>query len=960
MMSEGHSSQTEVKMEQESSDWPRRYGVGLLIAALAIAIRSLIDEALPGSPLLFFPLPVVLAAWYGGFGPGLLVTLTSSLFVGFFLMEPTGPSTLLQADVDDLVLYLVEATFLSWLVGAFRASRRDQTRALGALEEELARRTVAEESVRKSEAEFRMMFDLAYAGMAEVDITNGRFLRVNGRYCEITGYSEEELLQRTTLSLNHPDENREDRIRIGRLFSGEVDRYTVEKRFIHKDGAVIWVTVDAALLRDESGRPYRAVGVVQDITARKRAEEELRQSREEIHLHLAQLRTIYETAPVGLAFVDTDLRFARVNGKMAALCGGAAADLVGKRPRDVVPGDFAGPVEAALQRVLASGEPVHNEKVIGRTHDGAEDDRHWLVNCHTVRDERGAILGINTVVQDISEFQKIEEALRRSEHRFRIIFEAAPVAIMEQDYSKVKVALDRLVASGVGDLERYIEEHPEFVEEAIGLVEICDANPAALKLIGAAEKRDVLGPLTRFLKPDDTPGFSRELLAVVRGESQLSFETVRSTLQGGEIDVLTTIALPAATGSYESVLVSSIDISERARSQRELLVAKEAAEEANRMKSVFLANMSHEIRTPLTSILGFAGLLKKQVSGKGRLHADRIEKSGVRLSETLDAVLTLARLEAGRARIMLDELRVAHEVREIAALYQAEAAAKGLTLVVLVEPAARTVRSHLDRGAFTSVVQNLISNAIKFTDDGEVRVSVGVDRGGTEDARVRVEVTDTGRGISKAFLPRLFEPFTQESEGLTRTHGGTGLGLSIAKQLAEKMGGHIDVESEPGRGSRFTVSFPAVVGSGTDSDDEVCPPPAETASRRHVVLVEDDHDTRELLGLLLADRYDCTVFATGTEALMRLQGEAAEGRSAFDLMIADINLGEGPSGVDLLHYVRSTPEYADRPIIALTALALPGDSDRLLGEGFDAYVSKPFSADELLDVVSHALTNGEA
>ncbi|HET6567743.1 MAG TPA: HAMP domain-containing sensor histidine kinase [Rhodothermales bacterium] len=246
--------------------------------------------------------------------------------------------------------------------------------------------------------------------------------------------------------------------------------------------------------------------------------------------------------------------------------------------------------------------------------------------------------------------------------------------------------------------------------------------------------------------------------------------------------------------------------------------AREEVLGAVEMKSIFLANMSHEIRTPLTGILGCASILTRTLEGKPRSYAERIERSAKRLTETLNAVLTLAHLESGRVAMHLESLEIAAETAEIVRIYKPEATRKNLSLSLETAPGAFGAHAMLDRGALKGILQKLIGNAIKFTERGGVTVRISVEdavssvpnaNGRTaSERRVVIRVADTGIGISEAFIARIFHPFTQESTGLERTHEGSGLGLCIAHQFAEHMRGSLRVESTKGRGSVFTVSFP--------------------------------------------------------------------------------------------------------------------------------------------------------
>jgi signal transduction histidine kinase len=246
-----------------------------------------------------------------------------------------------------------------------------------------------------------------------------------------------------------------------------------------------------------------------------------------------------------------------------------------------------------------------------------------------------------------------------------------------------------------------------------------------------------------------------------------------------------------------------IDITERTQFERQLVEAKNAAEEMARLKSAFLANMSHEVRTPLTAIMGFAAVLAEELSGEQRELLEIIKHSSERLLETLNSVLDLARLEANALEVDPKPLELEEELLAAARLYRPLAQKKGLAFKM--EMPRREMRAQLDRVCLHRVLSNLLSNAVKFTDAGEVRLALR-----PVGSEVQIEVSDTGIGIDEAFLPHLFEEFKQESTGLARTHTGSGLGLAITRHLVERMHGRIEVASSKDKGSTFTVTFPAM------------------------------------------------------------------------------------------------------------------------------------------------------
>lgn len=252
------------------------------------------------------------------------------------------------------------------------------------------------------------------------------------------------------------------------------------------------------------------------------------------------------------------------------------------------------------------------------------------------------------------------------------------------------------------------------------------------------------------------------------------------------------------------------DITERKHFEAALIAAKEQAEELARLKSAFLTNMSHEIRTPITAIMGYAQVLSEEVGEKHQEFVDYINENGKRLLNTLNAILDLSKLQSDAMELHVEPVDLAEAARSAVNLFAPMAAKKDIAL--RSELSADAAEALLDRAAVDRILSNLVGNAIKFTEEGEVVVQVGVERGG-----VRLTVRDTGIGISEDFIPHLFDDFKQESTGLARSHEGSGLGLAITRQLVEAMGGMITVESQQGEGSAFTVAFPstASVEGGT-------------------------------------------------------------------------------------------------------------------------------------------------
>ena len=410
---------------------------------------------------------------------------------------------------------------------------------------------------------------------------------------------------------------------------------------------------------------------------------------------------------------------------------------------------------------------------------------------------------------------------------------------------------------------------------------------------------------------------------------------------------LAILVVASATGRLRDyrVRISQIEL-ETQRRQLELeREAREKVEELLKLKSAFLNNMSHELRTPLTGILGFAEILAEEIQDERREFAERIVSSGMRLQETLNSILDLAQLEGGSLELDAERLNVADEVRTSAGRYSRAAERKGLELRIRTPHA--PVESELDKASLQRIVKSLVDNAVKFTNEGFVSVDVTAD-----ESRTYVHVRDTGIGISETFLPHMFSEFRQESMGTSRSYEGSGLGLSITKRLVELMGGCISVESKRGEGSTFTVSFPRVGHAVIEvATRHVTTEPSSGESNiwNRVLVLDDNVDTLALTQHQLRDRFLVDTAADVDTALATARGKR------FDALVLDINLGGGHDGIDVLHALREMDAYRDVPVVALTAYAMPADRERFLNAGFDAYLSKPFTKQEITDTLDRLL-----
>jgi len=412
--------------------------------------------------------------------------------------------------------------------------------------------------------------------------------------------------------------------------------------------------------------------------------------------------------------------------------------------------------------------------------------------------------------------------------------------------------------------------------------------------------------------------------------------------------------------SYDSVEQKVIERTAQLEAQRkELERAKFAAEAANRAKSDFLANMSHEIRTPLTAMLGFAeNLLDAALSPRERDEAIRtIRRSSDHLLQIVNDVLDISRIEAGAVVVEKVSCPIVQVLSELESLMRPRATAKGLEFAIVTT--GRLPESiHSDPTRLRQILLNLVGNAIKFTDSGSVEVHVQILAPDGDAPTLRVDVCDSGIGMTPEQLGRLFRPFTQADETMTRRFGGTGLGLVISRRLAEILGGSIRVESELGRGSRFTLEIPTGPLEGAEwvrvTRGALCPKatpeqPAVTEPLGcRVLLVEDGPDNQRLISFVLTKAGAEVSCAADGQSGVDLANRAIAAGRPFDLILMDMQMPV----LDGYRATRMLREQGyDRPIIALTAHAMAGDRDRCLSAGCDAYSTKPIDRHQLVEMV---------
>jgi PAS domain S-box-containing protein len=537
-----------------------------------------------------------------------------------------------------------------------------------------------------------------------------------------------------------------------------------------------------------------------------------------------------------------------------------------------------------------------------------------------------AILIVASVVlrRDIARRVKTERALGASEQRYRLLFQHNLAAV--------------LVTSLQGD--------------------ILDCNNAFIQLMRCSSREDAINRnmATFYVESDDREEFVEGL----RKEGRVTSREIRlRRTDGSWFWCITSAALITAEADSAAPLIQGviIDITDHKQTEEVLVRAKEAAEAASQAKSEFLANMSHEIRTPMNGIIGMTELaLDTKLDDEQREYLRAVQKSSDAMMAVLNNILDYSKIEARQMDLEKIEFSLKDCVGEALKALASRAHEKGLEISSDIRPQLPDAILG-DPGRLRQILLNLVGNAIKFTDRGEVVVYADAEARTGKTMTLHFRVIDSGIGIPKDKQQLIFDPFTQADGSSTRKYGGTGLGLSICSQLVALMGGRIWVESEPGKGStfHFTVKFEV---PETPLPKMFAVPPEDFHDLR-VLVVDDNGTNRRLLEETLKHwRAIPSPAASGEAALEAIEAAEAEGKP-FSMILLDHQM-PGMDGFEVTERIRSQPRLISTTIMMLSSSGQRGDASRCRQLGIAAYLFKPFKQSELLDAMSIALSRQSA
>jgi len=778
---------------------------------------------------------------------------------------------------------------------------------------EISERKHTEEALRASETKFRSLTNSAADAILSAN-SRGEIISWNTGAQAIFGYTEEEALGKP-LKILMPERYREAHQHGMERYTATGEAHvigkTVELQGLKKDGSEF--PIDLSLSVWKSGEETFYSGIIRDITTRKRADEELRKSEERFQL---------ATRATNDAVWDWDLVTNELwwNEGFQTMFGYRADEIepgIESRTSRLHPDDLKD-IEHSVHEVIDNGGQSWTGEYRFRRADGSYAlvaDRGYVVH-----DAEGKPVRMLGSMMDITERKRVEAEL----------FKLASIVEYTDD-AIIGKALDGTIHSW---------------------------NTGAEKLFGYSAEEVVGKHLPALFPPDRLDEEPQIIERIMRGESIDHYETVRISKEGAHIPISLVVSpIKDADGAIVGISKIARDITERKQIEEELRQARDSALESARLKSEFLANMSHEIRTPMNGVIGMTGLLlDSELNAEQRDFTETIRTSADSLLTIINDILDFSKIEAGKLHFEMLDFDMRTIVESTVELLAERAQAKGIELASLVDSNVPT-QLRGDAGRLRQVLVNLVSNAVKFTETGEVTVRATKESETDTHVMIRYAVNDTGIGISPEAARRLFQAFIQADGSTTRKYGGTGLGLAISRQIVELMGGKIGVESEPGKGSTFWFT----VRLEKQPDDVETMEFLQRADLHNLrVLVVDDNATnrRILMHQTLSWGMVPSEAESGMIALELLRA-AKESAEPYDVALLDFNMPE-MDGFELAREIKADAQLAATRLVLMPSFGLRGDAQKAREVGIAAYLMKPVRQSQLFDCLATVMTETKA
>ncbi len=761
------------------------------------------------------------------------------------------------------------------------------------------------EALRASEERFQLAMAATSDGLWDWNIATGEVYYSPG-YLAMLGYASNELAahEDTWQDLLHPDDKVAALAVVKQAVQAAATRYEHEFRLRTKNGEYLNILSKGSIVAlDSHGKSLRAVGTQTDITERKQGEEALR-----------KLSLAVEQSPSMVMITDCDGVIEYVNPKFTEVTGYSEAEALGKTPALLSSGLMSVELYKDLWGTIRAGKEWHGEMQNKKKNGDIYWERETIA---PITGDDGMVHHYVALKEDVTARKKSEEALLIFQRFAETSGQGFGIASLDGDMTYVNQTLSKML------------------EVPVDIV--CQSN------------------FIQYYPPTIQTRMREEILPALRTDGQWTGELTIITATGRRIPTLENFFVirdEIGKARYFGNVIT--DITHQKKTEQALHDAKEEAEQASRFKSEFLANMSHEIRTPLNAIMGMTHLVKNtELTPRQRDYIDKVQSSSRNLLGVINDILDFSKIEAGRLEMELINFQLEDVFENLANLESQSAAQKGIEIVYAFDP--RVPHQLMgDPLRLGQVLINLTSNAIKFTDHGQIVVSVKLEDKTSNNVRLRFEVQDSGIGIAADQAKRLFDPFTQADGSTTRKYGGTGLGLAISKQLVNMMGGDIGVESIPGQGSTFYFNAEFAYSSECVELNYL----ARSDLRGTRVLVVDDNvmARESLREMLQSFSFQVSTVASGIEALAVLeQVNNSQTEAHYDLVLMDWKMPD-MDGVEASRLICQSENLPHLPtIIMVTAYGREEAAGAAAEVGIDRFLTKPVNPSTLFDAIVDTL-----